>query len=150
MITIDDMAKRVHKTAVEHGWWKLKVESMKPSSDVNIFDKTADPESRSVAEQLMLMVTELGEAMEEYRQHDVHAIYWVNEQGEKMLYHSKDEALTGAMKGVKPEGYFVELADTVIRIMDSMEANQESLEFFLTMKDAYNKTRPYRHGGKKA
>jgi len=142
MITIDDMARRVHKTALVHGWWKFLTTGDVP--------ETADAESRPVAEQLMLMVTELAEAMEEHREHDVHAIYWVNVQGEKMLYHSKDEALTGAMKGVKPEGYFVELADCVIRIMDSFEANQESLEFFLNMKDAYNKTRPYRHGGKKA
>jgi NTP pyrophosphatase (non-canonical NTP hydrolase) len=44
----------------------------------------------------------------------------------------------------------VELADTVIRIMDMAEAYEINLEQTIIDKCDYNRTRPYRHGGKKA
>lgn len=49
---------------------------------------------------------------------------------------------------VKPEGVLVELADAVIRIMDICESQGWDLENAIRIKHAYNKTRPYRHGGK--
>lgn len=148
MIAIDDMALRVHNTAVQHGWWKTYGETH-PEQIAGVHRDAVDPTSRPIPEQLMLMVTELAEAMEEHRERDIHDV-WFMEHGEKVVVTDHDEQLIRAMKGEKPEGFFVELADDVIRIMDTMVANQESLEWFLRLKDAYNKTRPYRHGGKKA
>ena len=46
----------------------------------------------------------------------------------------------------KPEGLVVELADTVIRIMDLCDALGLDLEEAIERKHAYNRTRPYRHG----
>lgn len=43
----------------------------------------------------------------------------------------------------------VELADCVIRIFDFAEANGMDLPGALRAKIAYNRTRPYKHGGKK-
>jgi len=49
----------------------------------------------------------------------------------------------------KPEGEAVELADAVIRIMDYFESKGWDLEHVIELKHDYNKTRSYRHGGKK-
>lgn len=82
---------------------------------------------RRPAEQLALMHSELSEALEEYRKHGV------------------TEIITGG----KPEGYFVELADCVIRIMHEFAYHGVPLNDYLRLKMEYNETREYRHGGKK-
>lgn len=50
----------------------------------------------------------------------------------------------------KPVGESVELADAVIRIMDYFGRKGWDLEKTLAAKIEFNKTRPFRHGGKKA
>lgn len=50
----------------------------------------------------------------------------------------------------KPEGWAVELADAIIRILDVCAYYQVDLEPIINRKMAYNRTRPYRHGGKRA
>lgn len=49
----------------------------------------------------------------------------------------------------KPIGTAVELADALIRIFDLCGFYGIPLEEALLVKMQYNKTRPYRHGGKK-
>jgi len=49
----------------------------------------------------------------------------------------------------KPEGIGVELADTVIRIMDTCEFYGIDLIALIEQKHEYNKTRPFKHGGKR-
>ena len=50
----------------------------------------------------------------------------------------------------KPEGVTVELADVIIRICETAEGLGLDLNRALREKLNYNKTRPYRHGGKYA
>ncbi|MFA5999466.1 MAG: hypothetical protein WC783_00595 [Candidatus Paceibacterota bacterium] len=50
----------------------------------------------------------------------------------------------------KPEGEAIELADTVIRIMDYFGYMGWNLEKAIELKTEFNKTRSKRHGGKKA
>lgn len=86
---------------------------------------------RNVGEQLALIHSEISEALEEYR------------RGRPLTetYHEESG---------KPAGFPVELADAVIRIMDLCGAHGIDLEAAIEMKDAYNQSRPYRHGGKVA
>lgn len=49
----------------------------------------------------------------------------------------------------KPEGVAVELADTIIRILDYAEFRGWDMQDIMTKKQAFNKNRSYRHGGKK-
>ena len=105
-MTICEMQAAIHRTAVEHGWWEAE---------------------RPVGEVLMLVVTELAEAMEAYRSG--------NSESEKIPGFSKIEE---------------ELADAVIRILDYAGGANLNLEGALQAKMAYNETRPYRHGGKLA
>ena len=48
----------------------------------------------------------------------------------------------------KPEGFAVELADCIIRILDYCAAKDIDIETIIKIKNDYNKTRSWRHGGK--
>jgi len=114
---ISELINESYKTAVEKGWWESNAE-------------------REVGTALMLMVTELAEAMEEHR------------SGRSLdeIWHQPE----GHPKVGKPEGVPVELADVIIRICDLAGHHKIPLNRALREKLAYNKTRSYRHGGKKA
>jgi NTP pyrophosphatase (non-canonical NTP hydrolase) len=87
-----------------------------------------NPEDR-IPEAIALIHSELSEALEEYR------------RGLLAPY---------AVADGKPEGFGIELADAVIRIMDLCGALNIDLEERIDTKHKYNKTRPYRHGNKRA
>ena len=76
---------------------------------------------RSIGDALMLVNCELAEAMEEYRIHGL----------SKPTYKIND----------KPEGFAIELADAIIRILDLAEAHNLDIESAILEKHEYNKTR---------
>jgi NTP pyrophosphatase (non-canonical NTP hydrolase) len=99
--TLNDYAKEVH--AANKKWWV----------DIN----TGEPLQRNVGEMLMLVVTELAEAMEGYRK---------NLQDDKLPHRKMFE---------------VELADAVIRIFDIADGLGYDLEGAYQEKMAFNATR---------
>lgn len=109
--TIGDWVYEVHKNAVQHGWYDGKG-------------------AKNFGELLMLVVTEVAEVMEEYR----------NGRLMKETYVNKN----GKMCGIPSE-----LADIVIRVMDICGYYNIDLEQAIAEKHEYNKSRPYKHGGKK-
>ena len=135
-LKLNSFAAAVHENAVAHGWWE---------------------EERGLPEVLMLCVSELAEALEEYR------------AGKPDLYCGRETACGGKQSEksgwacdrckiaseeqlcaeAKPEGVAVELADCVIRILDYCGHAGIDIEEAIRIKHEYNKTRPYRHGGKK-
>jgi NTP pyrophosphatase (non-canonical NTP hydrolase) len=86
-------------------------------------------EKRNLGEMICLIHCELSEAFEHHR------------EGMPVYFDGVDG---------KPDGFSIELADAVIRILDLCESLGIDLERCIQIKHEYNKTRPYRHGGKKA
>lgn len=91
-------------------------------------------QERPFGDQVANMHSELTEAWEEYR------MYGLDESW--FLYD--DENLE------KPLGIATEFADVIIRICDTCQKYKIPLEEGIKAKMSYNKTRPYRHGNKKA
>ena len=111
--------KQIHDLAVEKGWW----------------ESFANPMDR-LPTSLMLIVSELAECLEEYR----------NGRGATEVYYEHQ----GTHQHLKPAGIPIELADAVIRVRDTSEAMGIDLEKMIEMKHEFNKTRPYQHGNKRA
>lgn len=93
----------------------------------------SSPEQLNIPSKLMLVVSELSEALEEYR------------EGKPLVYFSG----SGLDLLSKPEGIAAELADAVIRIGDLAGILNFDLEQAVITKMAYNDTRSYMHGRKK-
>lgn len=104
-----ELQKAIYELSASKGWWE-------------------DTEFTVIPTKLMLMVSELAEALEEYREGNLE---------------------TYLLDG-KPEGFGVELADCVIRALDLSEFLGLDMEALVIQKHEYNKSRPYRHGGKLA
>ena len=86
---------------------------------------------RSLPEHLCLFHSEISEALEEYR----------NGRAPTETYFNED-------KPTKPEGVPSELADIIIRVLDTCGHYGIDIDAIVRMKLAYNATRGHRHGGK--
>lgn len=91
----------------------------------------------TVLERHMLIVTEVAEATEAWRK-------WG-------LADATAERVPDNWGGgpIKPEGVGSEYADILIRLLDACQSDEIDLAYEYTRKLAYNRTRGYRHGGKK-
>jgi hypothetical protein len=103
-----------------------------------------DGPSLNIGEKLMLMVSELAEALEEHRDGNFNTYYRYRSEGTDHIENVPE--FYGVLG--KPEGFIVELADVIIRIGDLAGAlgRAEELEKVLLEKMAYNRTRPHKHG----
>lgn len=102
--------------------------------------------NRTFGDQLMLIVSELAEALEEFRDgRKVNEIYYSN----LCTCKEADESCANCGKTPKPEGIPIELADAVIRIAQLAESSEFDLNGAVKLKMDYNDGRPMLHGGKK-
>lgn len=103
-------------------------------------DKGWHEEKRNIGEMLALIHSELSEALEEYREFPASALY--TEEPRYVVCRIDEKQ--------KPLGFGIELADAVIRIFDMCELLGIDIEEMMEKKHEFNKTRPFRHGGKSA
>ncbi len=109
---INDLIRDSYENSASHGFWDDQLKYNIPTP---------------IGEKLMLIVTEVAEAMEDYR------------AGVDLV------SMTVADDG-KVNGFPAELADIMIRIADLAGHLGIDLDFAIRQKMAYNKTRPIRHG----
>lgn len=159
-ITIAQLVARSHALAVEKGWYTTWPDGSVRVTEVNVPEKIA------------LIHSEASEALEAFRSDGVRkrcgdcngdgkcpfgtpdAPCWKC-QGKGFLEAYADQMERDAenaryVLAGKPEGFVVELADVVIRIADLCGALGLDLAEAIEIKHAYNATRAYRHGGKRA
>ena len=122
----------IHQLAIEKGWWPHIVVGDKVEAAHKILDGSVAIPTSVIIEKLCLIHAEVSEALEFLRYEKMSL--------DKIQY----------MGGSKPEGFSIELADVVIRILDLCCALDINIEEAIRVKHEYNKTRPYRHGNKTA
>lgn len=128
---LNELAFHIHKNAKAKGWWD---------------------DERQFPEIVALIHSEVSEALEEWRNgHDTHEIYFPDSGGHGPQAPDETYAKNWAEQfGWKPEGVPIELADVIIRILDYAGHLGLDIDRAVELKMEYNKTRPHRHGGKRA
>lgn len=140
--TINDLVQKAHQNAKDHGWWDVP---------------------KSVGEIIALIHSEASEALEEHRNHRKPAeTYYSGKRDVLDLEGNPILTITGYSKAPckeivdlgmeldiqKPEGIPSEMADIVIRVFDYCGYAGIDLEKAIAEKMEYNRTRPFKHGGK--
>lgn len=119
-MNIKEISKEIHDVNVEKGFWD---------------------EKRNIGELLMLVTSELGEALEADRK---------GMKAEIENYNIITDAEGGfssyAFRNCIKDSFEDEIADAVIRLFDLATGLGIDLEFHIQQKLNYNKTRPKKHG----
>jgi NTP pyrophosphatase (non-canonical NTP hydrolase) len=95
----------------------------------------------NVPKKLMLLVTELSEAMEAYRTLSPDTL-----DGLQKIVADEDSDVIGTTVYAGVENFKEELADVAIRLFDLAGSLRIDLEGAIRKKMAFNETRPHKHG----
>jgi len=129
MNNLKEFIEDVHKNAMDHGWY---------DSD------------RTFGEIIALIHSELSEAFE-FERTKRDSVY-MDGRIDYRYHYSGGGYISNKPTEVakKPDGVIVELADVVIRVFDYIGSIKRVDDFIkaLEEKHEYNKSRPYKHGGK--
>jgi NTP pyrophosphatase (non-canonical NTP hydrolase) len=121
-MNIKEIQQKIHLVNVEKGFWE---------------------DRKNVGEVLMLIVSELGEALDAHRagkKADVEAF------DARAIDRTEPADYQADFQDCIKDTFEDEIADTVIRILDMCEGFGIDLERHIALKLEYNKTRPYKHG----
>lgn len=145
-----DIQKTSYKIAMDHGFWSTE-------------------EDRNVPSKLALIHSEVSEALGEYRHGRMELYYHYTgpkeghdgileslESDEGRVYLVETDHISRTLMThekyielgyeAKPEGFGIELADTIIRIADLAGHLGIDLEKLIRLKWEYNVDRPFKHG----
>lgn len=119
--SIEDMTDEVRKVNVDHGW------------------RTG---SNTFGDYVALLHSEASEALEAYRD-------WRTDDASRKVCETKRRHESEDPSHLcKPEGVGSEFADVLIRLLDTCDVYGIDLAREYERKIAYNRTRPYQHGGR--
>ena len=122
--TLNDLRDKAHAMAREKGW---------------------HDEEHSDEHWLMLVITEVAEAVEAYRERGFDAWFECPHCGRE-FNRLASVCCRRYIESWKPCGVGSELADVVIRVMDFGERYALPLAWAIMEKIEYNKGRPHKHG----
>lgn len=101
MSTYGDLAQKIHQTAVDKGFWE---------------------EERNLGEMLMLSISECSEALEEHRDGKPDVYYKHTDECNNTLSPKRETFIPKCIDcTLKPEGLAIELADCMIRCLDTLQ-----------------------------
>lgn len=128
-MNINEIAQQVHENAKSKGFFK-------------------EGKNKNIGEMLMLMVTEVSEAMEADRNYK-YADWRYDDP--PIIYADRldDDKFKELFENEVKNTFQDEMADIVIRVMDMCAFKGINLEWHIMQKIRYNKLRPHQHGGKK-
>ena len=114
----------------------------------------------TVGEDVALMHSELSELLEDHRAGNEAAKVWYemkimayDQMGEAVMVDGKQASVVvklgmSAAGSLKPAGIPIEIADVLIRAFHFCGKHGIDIESAVDAKMAYNKSRPFKHGGK--
>ena len=123
-MNIKEIQQEIHKVNVEKGFWE---------------------DRKNVGEVLMLIVSELSEALEAHRSSRKALVELFDA---KSIDRTEAADYQADFEQCIKDTFEDEIADTVIRILDMCEGFGIDLERHIELKLEYNRTRPYKHGKK--
>lgn len=118
---------------------KLRDEIYKNSKEKGFWDK-----ERNIGESLMLIVTELSEALEIHRAHG--GIRTLTEGQKISLERMHHEEFPETFAIMVKDSFQDEMADAIIRILDLCGGTDIDIDWHIKMKMKYNATRSRLHG----
>lgn len=126
---LNKLRDEIHELAISKGWWD---------------------EERTFGEIIALCHSELSEALEEYRNGAAFSYYKCTKDYENCPRLVKPAVnRCNECENNKPEGIAIELADCIIRILDYCGKEGINIEEAIRIKHNFNKSLPYKHGGKR-
>lgn len=125
-MNISEISQEIHLNNVEKGFWP------------------DNPKDRNVGELLMLVVSELSEALEADRKGEKVSLF--SSDLNYVLTEKDDEVFKRDFEKYVKNRWEDEIADAVIRLFDIAVGTGISLEWHISAKMRYNKLRPYKHG----
>ena len=107
-----------------------------------------DDGEKNIGELLMLVVSELGEALEAHRKGKESCLLAFQDSINEQYYQdiSQQEAFINAFKLHVKDGFNDEISDSIIRLLDICGYLNIDIDTHINLKLAYNETRPYKHG----
>lgn len=146
-MNLNEFAKEAHKNAVNKGFYECTrcggsgFSLLSESRKCTNCDGTGKHRHVNIAEQLMLIVTELGEACEAMRKGN-HA----SRETYKALVNMQKDNMKILFEDYIKDSFEDEIADCFIRLADLCGYLNIDIEWHVKEKMSYNKTRPRRHG----
>lgn len=143
-MNIKEISKEIYENNKAKGFWedRLNIPHKMRKSPAFTEEEAIFVEKAIKSQMLMLIVSELSEAMEADREEDIPITDFTKKTIEKLDAQEFKAAFETRVKNTFND----ELADAVIRIFDVSFGSDIDLEWHIAQKVRYNKMRPHKHG----
>lgn len=138
--TMEKIRDKCHQNSVNKGFWDEKIDKLRNESGVYL-DVARKP--WNFGEKLMLIVSEIGEMFEAWRQNKVECDKPIDLPDETVTLATGE---TGKRRMTAVEE---EMADVFIRLFDLCGKLDLDVGRIILAKMAYNETRSHMHGGRR-